>query len=49
MHMEREFPAHSLMRIENQIQARHIFIDLKKYFVNIIFFQLKKCYEKLET
>jgi hypothetical protein len=42
MQMEREFPAHSLMRIENQIQARHIFIDFKKYFVNINFFQLKK-------
>jgi hypothetical protein len=42
MHMEQEFPAHSLMRVENQIQGRHIFIDLKKYFVNIIFFQLKK-------
>jgi len=42
MQMEREFPAHSLMRIENQIQARHIFIDflLKKF--NIIFLQLKK-------
>jgi hypothetical protein len=30
MHVEQEFPAHSLMRIENQIQARHIFIDFKK-------------------
>jgi hypothetical protein len=38
MQMEREFLAHSLMRIENQIEARHIFIDLRKYFVNIIFF-----------
>jgi hypothetical protein len=49
MHMEREFPAHSLMRIENQIQARHIFIDFKKSFVNMIFFSIKKCYEKLKT
>jgi hypothetical protein len=30
MHMEREFPGHSLMRIENQIQAKHIFIDFLK-------------------
>jgi hypothetical protein len=30
MHMEQEFPAHNLMRVENQIQAKHIFIDLKK-------------------
>ncbi len=30
MHMEQEFPAHSLMKIENQIQVKHIFIDLKK-------------------
>jgi hypothetical protein len=29
MHMEQEFSAHSLMRIENQIQVRHIFIDFK--------------------
>jgi len=29
MHLEQEFPAHSLMRIENQIQVRHIFIDFK--------------------
>jgi hypothetical protein len=42
MHVEQEFAAHSLMRIENQIQARHIFIDLKKNSINIIFFQLKK-------
>jgi hypothetical protein len=49
MHVEQEFPVHSLMRIENQIQAKHIFIDLKQNFVNIFFFQLKKCYEKLKT
>jgi len=41
MHMEREFPAHSLMRIENQIQARHIFIDLKKK-IQHNFFSIKK-------
>ncbi len=29
MHMEQEFPAHSLMKIENQIQVKHIFIDFK--------------------
>jgi hypothetical protein len=38
MHMEQEFPTHNLMRVENQIQARHIFIDLKNTFVNIILF-----------
>jgi hypothetical protein len=42
MHMEREFPAHSLMRIENQIQAKHIFVDFKKKFVNIIIISIKK-------
>jgi hypothetical protein len=42
MHVEQKFPAHSLMIIENQIQARHFFIDLKKNSINIIFFQLKK-------
>jgi hypothetical protein len=41
MQMGREFPTHSLMRIENQIQAKHIFIDLN-FFFNIFFFQLKK-------
>jgi hypothetical protein len=49
MHVEQEFPAHSLMRIENQIQTKHIFIDLKNKSTNIIFFQLKKSYEKLKT
>jgi hypothetical protein len=29
MHMEQEFPAHSLMKIEIQIQIKHIFIDFK--------------------
>ncbi len=40
MHMEREFPAHSLMKVENQIQAKDIFIDLKKKKFNNFFFQL---------
>jgi len=30
MLMEQEFPTHSLMRIENEIQVKHIFIDSKK-------------------
>jgi hypothetical protein len=42
MHVEQEFPAHSLMRIENQIQVKHIFIDLKNNSTNIIFFQSKE-------
>jgi hypothetical protein len=29
MLVEQEFPAHNLMRIENQIQSRHIFIDFE--------------------
>jgi len=36
MHVKQEFLAHSLMKIENQIQDSHIFIDLKEYLVNII-------------
>jgi hypothetical protein len=42
MHMEQKFPTHNLMKVENQIQARHIFIDLKNIFVNTIFFSIKK-------
>ncbi len=38
MHVEQEFPTHSLMRIENQIQAKHIFVDLKKKFQHNFFF-----------
>jgi hypothetical protein len=41
MYIEREFPAHSLMKLENQIQAKHNFIDLKKYFSKY-FFSIKK-------
>jgi len=41
MLVEQEFPAHSLMRIENQIQAKHIFIDLKKIYQHN-FFSIKK-------
>ncbi len=48
MQMEQEFPAHNLMRIENQIQAKHIFIVFKKYFVNIYFFQLKNVMKNLK-
>jgi hypothetical protein len=42
MHMEQEFPTHSLMRIQNQIQVRHIFIDFKKILSTKIFFSIKK-------
>jgi len=42
MQVKQELPAHSLMGIENQIQAKHIFVDLKKKIVNIIIFSIKK-------
>jgi hypothetical protein len=51
MHMEREFPAHSLMKVENQIQAKDIFIDFKKkknqqFFFSIKFFFMKSLKHK---
>jgi len=41
MLMEQEFPAHSLMKIENEIQVKRISL-IKRKIVNIIFFSIKK-------